>query len=100
MDKLTVYLSMAEIIRGNLGVAAVELKKPIINIDLASEEDQDLLGHLFIVCKNLAKELKIDRSGYQILTNVGEGGGQTVMHLHLHLLLLIIMSLLKQSQRS
>jgi len=61
-------------------------KKPIINIDLASEEDQDLLGHLFIVCKNLAKELKIDRSGYQILTNVGEGGGQTVMHLHLHLL--------------
>lgn len=33
LDKLTVYLSMAEIIRGNLGVAAVELKKPIINID-------------------------------------------------------------------
>ena len=28
----------------------------------------------------------ISEEGYQILTNVGEGGGQTVMHLHFHLL--------------
>ena len=50
------------------------------------KEDKNILGHLFIVCKNLAKELNIEKSGCQILTNVEEGGGQTVMHLHLHLL--------------
>ena len=58
-------------------------KKPIKNINFVEKEDKNILGHLFIVCKNLAKELNIEKSGYQILT---EGGGQTVMHLHLHLL--------------
>ena len=61
-------------------------KKPIKNINVVEKEDKYILGHLFIVCKNLAKELNIEKSGYQILTNVEEGGGQTVMHLHLHLL--------------
>jgi len=61
-------------------------KKPIINIDSAIESDIEILGHLLLVCKKLAKKFNISKSGYQILTNVGEGGGQTVMHLHLHLL--------------
>ena len=39
-----------------------------------------------MVCKKLASTKGISEEGYQILTNVGEGGGQTVMHLHFHLL--------------
>ena len=61
-------------------------KKNIKNINSANQEDQMILGHLLLVCKKLAKDSKIADSGYQILTNVGEGGGQTVMHLHFHLL--------------
>jgi|TARA_B110000263_G_scaffold15601_1_gene12648 histidine triad (HIT) family protein len=61
-------------------------KKPIINISTTKDSDKDLLGHLILVCKKLAKKLDIEKDGYQILTNIGEGGGQTVMHLHFHLL--------------
>ncbi|MAU24720.1 histidine triad nucleotide-binding protein [Chloroflexi bacterium] len=61
-------------------------KKEIQNINSADENDQEILGHLLLVCKKLAVDLKISESGYQILTNIGEGGGQTVMHLHFHLL--------------
>jgi len=61
-------------------------KKPIENINSSDENDKEILGHLLLVCKKLAKKFKISESGYQILTNVGEGGGQTVMHLHFHLL--------------
>tara|TARA_B110000438_G_scaffold238139_1_gene235810 strand:+ start:1780 stop:2112 length:333 start_codon:yes stop_codon:yes gene_type:complete len=61
-------------------------KKPIINISTSSDADKDLLGHLILVCKKLAKKMNIEKEGYQVLTNIGEGGGQTVMHLHFHLL--------------
>lgn len=61
-------------------------KKKIENINSANDDDQIILGHLLMVCKKLAKQLNISEEGYQILTNVGEGGGQTVMHLHFHLL--------------
>tara|TARA_B100001142_G_C14256817_1_gene625459 strand:- start:399 stop:731 length:333 start_codon:yes stop_codon:yes gene_type:complete len=61
-------------------------KKPIINISTSKDSDKDLLGHLLLVCKKLAKQFKLEKDGYQILTNIGEGGGQTVMHLHFHLL--------------
>ncbi|MBK89571.1 MAG: histidine triad nucleotide-binding protein [Chloroflexi bacterium] len=61
-------------------------KKQIENINSANDDDQIILGHLLMVCKKLAKQLNIAEEGYQILTNVGEGGGQTVMHLHFHLL--------------
>ena len=61
-------------------------KKPIININTAQEIDKDILSHLLMVCKKLASKKGISEEGYQILTNVGEGGGQTVMHLHFHLL--------------
>ena len=33
----------------------------------------------------LAKELKLSK-GFRVVTNAGEDGGQTVMHLHFHLL--------------
>ena len=61
-------------------------KKPLININYASDSDKEILGHLMLVCQKLAKKFRIDEAGYQILSNVGEGGGQTVMHLHFHLL--------------
>ncbi|MCM0604977.1 MAG: histidine triad nucleotide-binding protein [Xanthomonadaceae bacterium] len=34
----------------------------------------------------VSKQLKIDFSGYRLVINQGENGGQTVFHLHLHLL--------------
>jgi histidine triad (HIT) family protein len=30
--------------------------------------------------------LKIDKEGYRVITNIGENGGQEVKHLHWHIL--------------
>jgi histidine triad (HIT) family protein len=47
-------------------------------------ETESLAGHLFTVIANLTKELGI--SDFRIVSNNGEGAGQTVFHLHFHVL--------------
>jgi len=49
-------------------------------------EDEALLGHMITVAKGLAKENRIDRSGYRLVINAGPDSGQSVFHLHLHLI--------------
>ena len=60
-------------------------KKEIPSLDQLVEDDGPLLGHLWIVIRNLAKELHLSK-GYRVVVNCGEQGGQTVSHLHFHLL--------------
>lgn len=61
-------------------------KKRIDTLNQMNEEDTTLLGHLVLVAKNLAKEQKIDDTGYRILMNTNSDAGQTVYHIHLHLI--------------
>ena len=60
-------------------------KKEIASIDTITDEDQSLIGHLWLVIRNLARELNL-ASGYRVVVNCGAEGGQTVDHLHFHLL--------------
>jgi len=60
-------------------------KKEIASIDAIDREDAALLGHLWIVIRDLARKLELDQ-GYRVVVNCGEEGGQTVDHLHFHLL--------------
>jgi len=60
-------------------------KKEIASIDTIADEDQSLIGHLWLVIRNLARELNL-ASGYRVIVNCGAEGGQTVDHLHFHLL--------------
>lgn len=60
-------------------------KKPVESIDQLADEDAALLGHLWLVIRNLAVELKL-ADGYRVVVNCGKDGGQTVDHLHFHLL--------------
>ncbi len=50
-----------------------------------TEEDGPLLGKIYVVAKDMAKKLNLER-GYRFLTNVGPDAGQSVLHLHFHLL--------------
>jgi len=50
-----------------------------------TEADAALVGHIFAVAADLAREHGIF-DGYRIVTNNGEAAGQTVFHLHFHLL--------------
>lgn len=60
-------------------------KKQIEKISDANEEDQDLLGHLFLVAGKVAKDLGIENA-FRLVVNNGAGAQQTVFHLHIHLL--------------
>jgi len=49
-------------------------------------EDELLIGKLYTVAKKLAKQEGIAESGYRVIMNCNEDGGQEVYHIHLHLL--------------
>ena len=52
----------------------------------ATAEDEPLLGHLFTVAANLARERGLETKGYRTVINNGSGAGQSVFHLHVHVL--------------
>src|SRR3954468_10465748 len=60
-------------------------KRPIASVANLQAADADLVGHIWIVIRDLAKELKLD-NGYRVVVNCGPDGGQSVDHLHFHLL--------------
>jgi len=61
-------------------------KETISNLNNVAVENTELLGHLLLVGKKIAKEEGIDNTGYRIIINTGPDGGQTVDHLHVHLI--------------
>ena len=60
-------------------------KKHIPTLAEASEQEGDLLGHLLLIARRVAKDQNLV-SGYRVVINNGVGAGQTVFHIHLHLL--------------
>ncbi len=61
-------------------------KRHIATMNDITDQDTPLMGLLMQVAKKLAAELGIAESGYRVLMNCNEGGGQAVFHIHLHLL--------------
>ena len=53
--------------------------------DLSDAHGQ-MLGRLFAVAAQLARDTGIAESGFRLVTNSGKGAGQSVPHLHFHLL--------------
>lgn len=61
-------------------------KKHITSLNDACDEDCALLGRLLSVAARMAKDKKIDGSGYRTVINTNAEAGQTVFHLHVHVL--------------
>ena len=61
-------------------------KEHFDDLNCIKEEQTEIIGHIFIVAKKIAKTLDIAESGYRVVTNCGEQGGQSVEHIHFHLL--------------
>ena len=59
-------------------------KKPLVSLCDCLEEDKNLLGHLLLIGKNIAKSKKL--KNWRTVINTGEESGQTVFHLHIHFL--------------
>ena len=59
--------------------------KPIPTANDIADEDEALIGHMFIVARDLARQQGIAESGYRLIINCNAHGGQEVYHLHVHL---------------
>lgn len=44
------------------------------------------IGHFYKVVQTICSNLKLNKNGYRILSNIGEHGLQSVPHMHLHIL--------------
>ena len=60
--------------------------KHIASVSEATEEDQAVLGKLFLIAAKLAQDEGIVETGYRLVVNNGPQAGQVVFHLHLHLM--------------
>ena len=60
--------------------------KVIETADDVADQDEALVGHMFIVARDLARKLGIAKHGYRLIINCRHHGGQEVYHLHLHLI--------------
>ena len=62
-------------------------KKHIASINEFQDLDKELAAHILVdVVQKVASKLNIDKSGYRVVINTGDDGGQTVHHLHVHIL--------------
>lgn len=61
-------------------------KTHIASLDELTDGQQELVGRLIIIAKNLAEKEGIAETGYRLVINCGPEGGQMVSHLHLHLI--------------
>ncbi|MFC0322498.1 purine nucleoside phosphoramidase [Gallibacterium melopsittaci] len=59
--------------------------KIIPTVNDVTAEDEQVLGHLFVVAAKIAKEQGIAEDGYRLIVNCNKHGGQEVFHLHMHL---------------
>ena len=61
-------------------------KRHISTVLDLKEEDDGLVGHLFRVAADVARDRGIDGPGFRLVMNTNRDAGQTVFHIHLHLL--------------
>lgn len=60
-------------------------KKEIRTHADVTPSDAALIGHLHVVAAKVATDLGLG-SGYRLVINCDDGGGQSVPHLHMHLI--------------
>lgn len=60
-------------------------RKPLATLSDAGDEDEQLLGHMMLVARKVAKEQGLDK-GFRLVVNNGQDGAQSVYHLHIHVL--------------
>lgn len=55
------------------------------SLSALDEESAPIVSEIALVIKRLAEEYSLG-TGYRVITNIGDNGGQTVHHLHFHIL--------------
>lgn len=58
---------------------------PKVHIQSFNEATPDIMQKMTTFMQDVAKEVNIVKSGYRVVTNIGDNGGQEVKHLHFHI---------------
>ena len=66
--------------------ALVIPRQDVENVLGLTPDDREVAGALLLACAEVARRLGIAESGFRVVLNAGEDGGQTVPHLHAHVL--------------
>jgi histidine triad (HIT) family protein len=61
-------------------------KEHMVNLNDVGKNDVGLLGKMLRLSAKIANDRGIADSGYRVVINNGDDGGQVVPHLHLHLI--------------
>ena len=61
-------------------------KEHMVNLNEAGVKDVPVLGKMLRLASKIANEMGVAESGYRVVINNGDDGGQIVPHLHLHLI--------------
>jgi len=61
-------------------------RKHIPTVLDVAEEDQDLMGYLYVVANQIAADRSLTESGFRLVINCKKSAGQEVFHAHIHML--------------
>jgi histidine triad (HIT) family protein len=61
-------------------------KEHIESLNDIAQGDEALLGYLLRLAPKIANQHGIAESGFRVVINTGENGGQSVWHLHVHVM--------------
>jgi histidine triad (HIT) family protein len=61
-------------------------KQHIPSINEVTQENSQVIAHIFATMPKIAQQLGIKDSGYRVVVNCGKDAGQAVNHLHYHVL--------------
>ena len=61
-------------------------KKHISSIMEIGELEESVSARILKIISKVAKDMNIDEDGFRIVSNTGDGAGQSVKHLHFHIL--------------
>jgi len=59
---------------------------PKVHADSFHDVPAETMAGMTSFIQDIATKLNIDKTGYRVITNIGENGGQEVPHLHFHIL--------------
>lgn len=66
--------------------AVIIPRRHISTINDIGEDDQEVVGSLYLAAKAIAAQEGFSDEGFRTVMNCNEAAGQTVFHIHLHLL--------------
>jgi histidine triad (HIT) family protein len=59
---------------------------PKTHVDSFNELTPEMMAGMTAFIQEVTEKVDVKNSGYRVITNVGENGGQEVKHLHFHIL--------------